>query len=127
MPGYDTARFRPPAPVARVTLRDPESGTTTSNVPMLVDTGADLTLIPLASIYGLGVLMEPDGYVLKSFDGTMSVAQAARIELDLFGRTFKGRFLTVDQEWGLLGRDVLNNFVLVFDGPRLAWEQNQAG
>jgi hypothetical protein len=92
---------------------------------MLVDTGADLTLIPLASIYRLGALIEPDGYELRSFDGTRSVAQAARLHLDVFGKTFEGKFLTVDQEWGLLGRDVLNKFVLVFDGPRLTWEQTR--
>ncbi len=123
MPVHDSALFRPPAPMARVTLRDPESGTTTSNVPMLVDTGADLTLIPLGSVHSLGILMEPDGYELRSFDGTRSVTQAARLHLDFFGKTFNGKFLTVDQEWGLLGRDVLNSFVLVFDGPRLTWEQ----
>jgi hypothetical protein len=121
MLGYDASLFSPPAPVARVTLRDPESGATTTDVPMLVDTGADLTLVPMASIHRLGVVMEPQGYELMAFDGTKSMAQAARIHLDLFGKTFKGKFLTVDQEWGLLGRDVLNNLSLVFDGPHLMW------
>ncbi|HEX3556403.1 MAG TPA: hypothetical protein VIA62_24550 [Thermoanaerobaculia bacterium] len=125
MLGYDAALFSPPAPVARVTLRDPESGATTSDVPMLVDTGADLTLIPMASIYHLGVVIEPDGYELMAFDGSKSLARAVRIHLDLLGKTFKGRFLTVDQEWGLLGRDVLNNLSLVFDGPHLSWGEQK--
>ena len=125
MPEYDDALFSPPAPVAAVTLRDPDSGATTSNVPMLVDTGADLTLIPLAAIHRLGVRIEPDGYELMAFDGTKSLAQAVRIHLELLGKTFRGEFLTVDQEWGLLGRDILNNLSLFFDGPRLSWGEHK--
>lgn len=43
MPSYDAAYFDPPAPVARVTLRNPQSGATASAVLLLVDTGADIT------------------------------------------------------------------------------------
>ena len=49
MPAYDP-NFRPPAPVALVTLHLSTSGTTVANVPMLLDTGADISLIPRAAI-----------------------------------------------------------------------------
>jgi hypothetical protein len=35
MPGYDTLNFDPPAPVAHVTLRNPDNGVTISDVHML--------------------------------------------------------------------------------------------
>ena len=35
MPHYDTSQFEPPAPLADVTLRNPDTGLTASNVPML--------------------------------------------------------------------------------------------
>jgi hypothetical protein len=40
MPKYDAENFDPPAPVAYVSVRDPETGTSLSNMPMLIDTGA---------------------------------------------------------------------------------------
>jgi hypothetical protein len=43
MPGYDDKRFTRPAPVAEVTLRDPDHGQTLPNVPMLIDCGADVS------------------------------------------------------------------------------------
>jgi predicted aspartyl protease len=109
-----------------VTLRDPESGATVSDVPMLVDTGADVTLIPRSSANQIGVALAPGGYELMGFDGSMSLAQAARLNLELLGKTFKGQFLLIDQEWGLLGRDVLNHLSLLFDGPRLVWGDQRA-
>lgn len=95
---------------------------------MLVDTGADVTLIPRSSANQIGIAVEQGGYVLMGFDGSKSLAQAALLHLELLGKTFKGQFLLIDQEWGLLGRDVLNHLSLLFDGPRLTWgEQRISG
>jgi hypothetical protein len=127
MEAYDAVLFSPPAPLARVTLRDPESGTLISGVPMLVDTGADVTLIPRASILQLGVTAAPGDYELMGFDGSKSLVQAVRLNMELLGKAFRGQFLLIDQEWGLLGRDVLNHLPLLFDGPRLIWEQKPSG
>ena len=46
MPAYDAKLFDPPAPVAHVTLRHPATGASLSDVPMLMDTSADVTLLP---------------------------------------------------------------------------------
>jgi hypothetical protein len=46
MPAYDATLFAPPAPLARVTLRNPVSGAVLPDVPMLLDSGADVTLVP---------------------------------------------------------------------------------
>ncbi len=43
MPAYDDGRFAPAAPVARVSLRHPESGASSADVFMLIDSGADAT------------------------------------------------------------------------------------
>lgn len=129
MPIYDSVLFAPPAPLARVTLRDPTSDSLVSDVPMLLDTGADVTLIPRSSVNQLGTIISPEeGYELMGFDGSTSVAEAVLLNLELLGKTFKGKFLLVDQEWGLMGRDVLNHLSLLFDGPRSRWiEQKPSG
>jgi len=121
MPAYDEGRFQPPAPLAQVTLRHSEKGNTLPDVPMLLDSGADVTLLPRASINLLGVTVNPgEGYELLGFDGRTSVAQAVQLDLLFLRRAFKGRFLLIDQEWGILGRDILNHVPLLFHGPRLS-------
>ena len=124
MPAYDKSLFAPPAPLARVTLRNPKSGTMVSDVPMLLDSGADVTLVPQASVDQLGIEINlNEGYELIGFDGSASVAQVVQLDLIFLRRTFKGRFLLIHQEWGLIGRDILNHLTLVFDGPRLIWNE----
>ena len=49
MPAYDATRFDPPAPLALVILRNLDTGTILSDVPMLLDSGADMTLVPQAA------------------------------------------------------------------------------
>jgi len=126
MPAYDDHFFTPPAPLARVTLRHPENGTTVSDVLMLLDSGADVTLIPQASVALLGTTMGiNESYELMGFDGSVSQAQAVQLNLIFLRRRFKGRFLLIQQEWGILGRDVLNHVSLLLDGPHLMWNEQR--
>jgi hypothetical protein len=129
MPAYDESLFAPPAPLARATLRNPKSGATVSDVPMLLDSGADVTLVPQTSVDQLGIEVNlNEGYELIGFDGSTSVARVVQLDLIFLRRTFKGRFLLIHQGWGLIGRDILNHLTLVFDGPRLIWsEQGSSG
>ena len=125
MPAYDAHRFAPSAPLARVTLRNSETNATLPDVPMLRDCGADVTLIPRASVSPLGVSLLPGGtYELVGFDGTKSVAQAVQLDLLLLKRAFKGRFLLIDQEWGIVGRDILNHLAILLHGPQLTWSEH---
>ena len=124
MPAYDASLFNPPAPLAKVTLRNQDNGNTASDVPMLLDTGADVSLIPQSPLNQLGLAIDPnEGYELMSFDGSTSVAQVVRVDLILLRRVFRGRFLVTDQACGILGRDILNHLSLMFDGPRLNWSE----
>lgn len=55
MPAYDAARFDLPSPLASVVLRNAENGATLPDVPMLIGTGADVTLVPQSIIQLLGI------------------------------------------------------------------------
>ena len=69
MPIYDDVHFDPPAPVARVTLRHPDSGASAADVPMQIDSGADATLLPRAVVESLGIIVTGRRFELASFQG----------------------------------------------------------
>ena len=123
MPEYNGTHFSPPAPTARVSLIHPDTGQTLDDVPMLLDTGADITLVPAGALRDLGIEMLPDLYALEGFNGTSVMAPAAYLGLRFLGRTFRGRFLATEHKIGILGRNVLNHLTLLLDGPRLQWRE----
>jgi len=124
MPDYDAENFDPPAPVAYVTLRNPATGASLQNVPMLIDTGADTTVLPSAYVQKLGVEPNKDKvYEAVGFDGQSKIVNMAELELEFLGRKFKGQFLLVDQPNGYLGRNILNNLRILFDGIRGKWNE----
>ena len=125
MPRYDTSHFDPPAPVARVTLRTPQSGATVPDVLLLVDTGADITLLPRTAVERLGVpLLADQQYELMGFEGSRSVAPVVILDLVFLQRAFRGRYLLIEEERGILGRDIINHVSLLLEGPRQQWSEH---
>jgi hypothetical protein len=123
MPAYDASRFDPPAPVAMVTLRNQGNLTVVSDVPMLLDSGADVSLVPETVVRSLGVSpLAGRQHELVGFDGKSVLAGVVLIELVLANRIFRGQFLLIDQAWGILGRNILNHLSILMDGPHSSWE-----
>ena len=121
---YDTSLFDPPAPLARVIIQHPKNKQAVSSVPMLIDSGADVTLIPQVVVTHLNLPPITNlTFELMGFDGQTSEAHAVEVNLRFVNRTFKGRFLLTDQEWGIIGRDILNFVPLFLDGPNLVWRE----
>lgn len=121
MAAYDNRYFEPPAPVVSAALRNPESRTTLTDVHFLIDSGADVTLVPQYAITSLDVTPSESQYELMGFDGRTSLAHIVNLELLIAGRTFRGQFLITQDEIGILGRNILNTLAIVLDGPRQEW------
>ena len=126
MPAYESARFEAPAPVASVTLRDPSSRKTVPGVMLLIDSGADVTLMPESAVRELDAMNGAnEDFELMAFDGRRTTARAVHLDLLFLGRTFRGRFLLISQEYGILGRDILNHVPLLLDGPSESWDEHR--
>ena len=65
---------------------------------MLMDSGADVTLIPKDAAFHLGATIDANqAYELVGFDGNKTIAHAVQLDLLFLGRCFTGRFLLIDQ------------------------------
>ena len=91
MPAYDDRLFSPAAPVVYARLRGSPSGTIRSDIPMLIDSGADVTLVPEPAVDSLALERSGIKYELVAFDGAKSVSEAVHAELFFLGRIFRGQ------------------------------------
>ena len=124
MPTYDAAHYDPPAPMAYVILHNSRTGATVHDVPLLLDTGADITLLPRTSVEQLDVPMQAgQPYELMGFDGSRSLAPSVMLNLQFLRRAFRGRYLLIEEDRGIMGRDILNHVVLMLDGPSQQWSE----
>jgi predicted aspartyl protease len=126
---YDDRNYQPPAPVASLALRTLDGrNQTVSNVPALLDTGADVTVLPRWAMEQLGLIPQTDESIkLAGFDGGIQSAESVELEASFQGGRFQGRYVVIDQPHGIVGRNLLNHFRLLFDGPANSWERVAAG
>jgi predicted aspartyl protease len=108
------ADYEPPGPVLPLRLAAPQSRVGIGLVA-LIDTGADLTVIPdaVVRILDLPVVSQVR---IAGITGASERADVLAVAIDLAGR----RLLTEAVAFGgetLLGRDLLNQLVLRLDGP----------
>lgn len=124
MPSFDTSSYDPPAPVAMVTLQRSGEGDLVGDVALLIDTGADMTLLPRWALARLGVAPQPNiTYEIFDFEGGRSTAQAVDLDMIFLNKAFRGRYLLTNEQHGILGRDVLNTLRVLFDGPSQQWSE----
>ena len=120
---YDTS-LDPPAPVVPVRISGP-IGEDAVMLPMLVDTGADCTLVPAPIIRQLG-LPQIDVISLSGVGGPRSRAAVHAASVELGGVRVLARVVAFAEE-AILGRDVLNRAVVTLDGPGLVVSVAGAG
>jgi hypothetical protein len=123
MPAYEDKGFSPAAPVARVTLRHPDNGQSIAHVPMLIDSGADATLLPRTAVVSLGIMGTGELHRLEAFDGSINESEAVHAVLVFLNKTSRGRFLQTKSEIGVIGWNILNHVRLLLAGPALSWEE----
>jgi predicted aspartyl protease len=120
MPDYSSA-FQPPAPWAEVTVSVPGTARRTTGVPMLLDTGADVTLLPRSVVEALNPPGEST-LLLRAFDQAVIERPAYDLVVTFLNGNFRDDFAMTDAAIGVLGRNILNFFHLTFHSPTQQWE-----
>ena len=116
--------YDPPAPVAQIKLRNSVTLETISNVPMLLDTGSDITLLPKSFCEKIGVTISTTRFLeLVAFDQSISIAFYTSLDFIFLNKLFRGDFLVYEHQEGIIGRDILNEFSLLFDGKNQNWQR----
>jgi len=118
---YDR-NFSPPAPVAEVTVLHPVTGVASALLHGKLDTGADITVIPETLVSKLG--LSPKAYLwARGYDGTFSHRPVYYVRFGIEGiELIAVRCIAADRQNVLVGRNVLNRFVITLDGKHLRFD-----
>lgn len=113
----------PPAPFIHVSLGLAENGVTLENLPAQLDTAADLTAVPANVLQDLGAVAL-DSMKVAGFDGILRTAPTYVVRLAIRGcePVTVEVIKTPDESFILLGRDVLNQYRIILDGPQQTLE-----
>jgi predicted aspartyl protease len=122
---YDR-NFSPPAPIAEVAIIHPVTGVSSGLLPGKLDTGADITVIPEGLVSKLGLSAKANLWA-RSYDGTFSYRSVYYVRLSIEGNElFAVRCIASDRGNVLVGRNVLNHFLITLDGIKLRFKLERA-
>jgi hypothetical protein len=121
MPAYDY-NFNPPAPVAEVTVVHIVTGASSASLSGKLDSGADVAVIPEKLVAQLS--LTPKGYIwTRGYDGAYSRRAVYYVRLIVEGFNLPTvRCIVADRANVLLGRNVLNHFIITLDGKNLTFD-----
>ncbi len=124
MTKYDES-FEPPAPTAKIALRKIETGEhIKKDVSMLLDTGADISLLPSSSVKNLKIKPLPnETFELEGIYGNQKSVEVFYLQVIFLEKRFTGKYCLIDDEIGILGRDILNQVSILFNGLNLSWQE----
>jgi predicted aspartyl protease len=118
---YDR-NFSPPAPVAGVAIIHPVTGISSGLLQGKLDTGADITVIPESLVSKLGLSAKGNLWA-RSYDGTFSHRPVYYVGLSIDGNELVAvRCIASDRGNVLIGRNVLNRFLITLDGIKLLFK-----
>lgn len=112
-----------PSPIARIEVSNPyDSKNKLKNVKAILETGAGVTSIPESIIKELGSLQYTTISVRSPLDRNRIISKrlySVIIELD--GQENEVEVLTIPRDYAIIGRDILNQYKIILNGPEETW------
>ncbi len=111
-------RYAPPMPAIEVALGAPETGCSLGPLTAILDTGADISIVPREYLVQLRAPVVGGGH-LRSPWGERQPVKIYELDLCVAGQVLSQVEVAADPQARevLLGRDVLNMLNLQLDGP----------
>lgn len=115
---YDTAYF-PPIPSVEIRLGIPFEALTSGPFNAIVDTGADITIIPAQIMHQLRTPIDDYRYLRSAWGERQRVAIHS-LDIDIGEIRLPAVEIATDESGDdiILGRNILNKLALKLDGPR---------
>ena len=113
---YDR-RYMPSAPVVSVTVDGYSQNSETATIQVLVDSGADGTLLPLRVLERVGASFV-DTVQMSGVTGIQHPRDRYRVRIKIGEIAIRGidAIAVSNRDEAIIGRDVLNQLVVVLDG-----------
>ncbi len=118
---YDSA-FNPPAPVLEIVVGRPQATHIETHVRAQVDPGSDITVLPESVAEAIGLQRAGD-LETEGYDGVVTCWPLCVVTLTVADVTLPPISVVVmPRSLAILGRDVLNHFILALNGKDLTFE-----
>ena len=112
----------PPGPMVDVTIQPIGRAEPRCTLPGKLDTGADITVIPPSLVDDLQLIPKMP-IVMTSYDGIETERTAYFVDLEIAGHKLESiEVVAAPRGNVLLGRDVLNHFLITLNGKDLTFE-----
>lgn len=109
-------------PELEVIIRSPEDATAHELVEAVVDTGSVVTVVPLAVIERIGQRKFVPGRARVTVaDGSYVEVPTYEVQVCIGKHTYPISAVGMPKPYLLLGRDILNKYLLHLDAPNKVW------
>jgi predicted aspartyl protease len=114
--------FDPPAPFMNIIITASKDSEPRRSVGALLDTGAEVSVIPLQIVHELELSPYAE-MIIEAFDGRRQRVNLYAVTLEVADTCLSSvRAVAYPTSYAILGRDVLNLFLTILNGPHLSFD-----